>query len=121
MNETLQQKIIESQASISEIAALLEKDFSCESVIDYFKSKGVELSADEAGEFLSLMQGARESAVSTKLSDDELTGVAGGVGQILDEAGEVIDLGRYLACKAAPFIVGCPYIIKKYENRKGGF
>jgi phosphoserine phosphatase len=81
----------------------------------------VELSTDEAEEFLILMQGARESVASTKLSDDELVGVAGGVEQVLDDVGEIIDVTRYLACKAAPFIAGYPYIIKKYESRNGGF
>ncbi len=121
MKEALQQKIIESQASISEIAALLEKDFSSEGVIDFFKGKGVELSTGDADEFLSLMQGARESVASNKLSDDELVGVAGGVEQGLGGDADIIDTARYLACKAAPFLAGCPQLIKKYESRGGGF
>lgn len=117
MKEALQQKIIESQASISEIAALLEKDFSSDGVINFFKGKGVEFSADDASEFLSLMQGARESAASTKLSDDDLAGVAGGVEQGLGGDVNIIDTARYLACKAAPILAGCDYIIKRYESR----
>jgi hypothetical protein len=117
MNENLKEKIVESESSINEIAALLEKDFSADGVIAFFKSKEVEFSVGEAEEFLSLMRGAKVSAGSELLSDDALVGVSGGVKDILDETGEVIEYGRYLACKAAPFIAGCPRIIKLFESR----
>jgi len=117
VNENLKQKIIESQASISEIAALLEKDFSTEGVLGFFKGKGVELSVGEAEDFLSLMQGARDSVVATKLSDDELVGVAGGVEQGIGGDADIVDTVRYLACKAAPFLAGCHRIIQLYESR----
>ncbi len=117
MNENLKQKIIQSESSIIEITALLQKDFDSESVTAFFQEKGITLSAEEADEFINLMQGAKESADATKLNDDVLAGVSGGVEQALGGAGDIIDTGRYLACKAAPFLAGCDRIIKLYESR----
>ncbi len=117
MNENLKQKIIQSESSIIEITALLQKDFNSGSVIAFFQEKGIALSAEEADEFISLMQGAKESADSTKLNDDLLAGVSGGVEQALGDAGDIIDTARYLACKAAPFLAGCERIIRLYESR----
>ncbi len=117
MNENLKQKIIQSESSIIEITALLQNDFNSGSVTAFFQEKGITLSAEEADEFITLMQGAKKSADSTKLNDDVLAEVSGGVEQALGDAGDIIDTTRYLACKAAPFIAGCDRIIKRYESR----
>ena len=52
-----------------------------------------------------------------QLGDEELAGVAGGVEQGLGGDPNIIDTARYLACKAAPILAGCDYIIKRYESR----
>jgi len=117
LKESLKQKITESQASIDEIATLLEKNSQAEDVIAFFKDKGVEFSKAEAEDFLVLMKEASQAASSTKLDDDALTEVSGGVGQTASKDPDIIDTARYLACKAAPFLAGCDRIIRLYESR----
>lgn len=117
MKDSLKQKITESQASISEIANLLERNSNSGGVIAFFRDKGVEFSNDEAEEFLDLMKEASQAASSTKLDDDALAEVSGGVGQSANKDPDIIDTARYLACKAAPFLAGCDRIIKLYESR----
>ncbi len=60
-----------------------------------------------------MMPGARDSAASTKLSDDDLAGVAGGVEQGLGGDADIIDTARDLSLALTPNL---GYYIHDIEN-----
>ena len=117
MKESLRQKITESKVSVEEVVVLLDKNLPPDDIIGFFKGKGVVLSGAEAHEFIDQMKGAIQAGSPTKLDDDALTEVSGGVEQGANNSPDIIDTARYLACKAAPFLAGCDRIIRLYESR----